>query len=154
PRRRYLVRDVRLEPNTFGLEINLPQNTLIDDEHAREVAMESQRQLQARGYPAAEVRPTLVEVKPGVADLHLKVIPGKPDKKKKREKLPLVTEGPKDLCRALLVERRDAQREGILDFSASFQDGHLTVDRGHPYRVRRIEFTGNHHFSDSTVRRH
>ena len=78
--------------------------------------------------------------------------PGKTDKKK-REKPPLVTEGPKDLCRALLVERRDAQREGVLDFSASYQDGHLTVDRDRFTPSGRIEFTGNHHFSDSMIRR-
>jgi hypothetical protein len=150
PRRHLLLRQVRLEPNTFGLEITLPEGTLIDDVHAHEIAVAAQQQLQARGYPAPLVKESLVVVKPGYADLHLKVIPGKTVK---QPKPPRLTEGPKDLCRALLVERRDAQREGILDFSASFQDGHLTVERGRPYRVRRIEFTGNHHFSDASVRR-
>jgi hypothetical protein len=154
PRKRYIVHEVRLEPNTFGMEIQLPTGTLIDAEHAHQVAVEAQRQMEARGYPMAEVKERLEEIKPGVADLHLKVIPGAKPDKKKREKPPLLTEGPKDLCKALLVERRDAQREGIMDFNATFDDGHLTVDRGRMYHVGRIEFTGNHHFSDATVRRH
>lgn len=72
----------------------------------------------------------------------------------------IITEpGPKslispDLCRALLVERRDAQKQGILDFTARYDtEKGLTVERGRPYRVGRIEFQGNHRYSDSTIRR-
>jgi hypothetical protein len=151
PKRRVLLHEVRLEPNSFGLEISLPEGTLVDDYRAHLVAIEARKQLQERGYPTAEVRESLVPTKPGYADLHLKVIPGPNEK---RHKPPRLTEGPKDLCRALLVERRDAYRQGILDFNAEYTDGHLTVDRGPVYHVGRIEFTGNHHYSDSTIRRH
>ena len=47
------------------------------------------------------------------------------------------------LCSTLLAARREAERRGVLDFSAKAQ----------PYRTGRIEFTGNHHYADSTLRR-
>jgi hypothetical protein len=54
----------------------------------------------------------------------------------------------------MFAERREAQREGILEFSARLdEDQGLTVDRGLPYRVGRIEFTGNHHYKDALLRR-
>lgn len=60
-----------------------------------------------------------------------------------------------DLCRALLVERRDAQQQGVLEFNARYDTaGGLSVARGPSYRVGRIEFRGNHHFSDRSIRRH
>src|SRR5215831_1008578 len=34
PKKRYIVHEVRLEPNTFGMEFQLPPGTLIDAEHA------------------------------------------------------------------------------------------------------------------------
>jgi hypothetical protein len=59
------------------------------------------------------------------------------------------------LCSALFEERREAEREGILDFSAAIHvaDAAATVQRGPAYEVGRIEFHGNHAFRDSTVRR-
>jgi len=58
------------------------------------------------------------------------------------------------LCRALFVERRDAQRQGILDFSAKLDaDDHLTVERGPVYRVGKIDFSGNHRYQDALIRR-
>jgi outer membrane protein insertion porin family len=63
----------------------------------------------------------------------------------------------------LLAQRRDAERQGILDFAATLQVQRTadssnfvnlatTIDHGPPYRIGRIEFTGNHHYSDSMVR--
>jgi hypothetical protein len=68
-----------------------------------------------------------------------------------------------NLCSCLFAARREAERQGILDFTARLNvqplageepvaDLNLDVDRGRPYRVRRIEFRGNHHFKDSTLR--
>jgi hypothetical protein len=151
PKPNLLLRKVELEPNTFGLEIQLPEGTLMDDYRAHLVAIEARKQLEDRGYPTAEVNESLEIVRPGYVDLHLRVVPGE---SQKRAKLPRLTEGPKDLCRTLLVERRDAYRQGIMDFNATYDDGHLTVDRGRVYHVGRIEFTGNHHFSDATIRHH
>ncbi len=67
------------------------------------------------------------------------------------------------VCSALLAQRRDAEREAILDFAAtlhlqlatdnsSFVGLTTTVDRGEPYRIGRIDFTGNRHYSDALVR--
>ncbi len=71
------------------------------------------------------------------------------------------------LCSCLLAGRRDAERRGILDFSAKLAmqrvdagsgaspvaDLTATMAEGQPYHVGRIEFTGNRHFRDATVRR-
>jgi outer membrane protein insertion porin family len=60
----------------------------------------------------------------------------------------------RELCSCLFAARREAERQGILDFTARLQvqPYDLQIDRGRPYRVRRIEFRGNHHFKDSTLR--
>jgi outer membrane protein insertion porin family len=66
------------------------------------------------------------------------------------------------VCGCLLAARREAQRQGILDFSATLHvqpdadhtvDLIATIDRGRPYRVGRIDFTGNHRYRDATLRR-
>jgi hypothetical protein len=67
-----------------------------------------------------------------------------------------------NLCSCLLTARRNAERKGVLDFSASLNVRRLDpenvaltarVEQGPPYRVGRIEFTGNHHYTDAAVRR-
>jgi len=59
------------------------------------------------------------------------------------------------ICRSLLAERRAAEKKGILDFNPKLHvpDLSVSVDRGRPYRVGRIEFAGLHHFTDASVRR-
>jgi outer membrane protein insertion porin family len=69
----------------------------------------------------------------------------------------------RDLCSCLLASRRDAERSGILDFDARLNVEHLgqsdrvsvtaAVQPGPAYRVGRIEFTGNHRYSDAAIRR-
>jgi hypothetical protein len=96
----------------------------------------------AEGYLDAEVRPGAVDIRGNDAAVTIVVDPG--------------LQHPIDpgLCRSLFAERREAQRQGILDFSARLDVDHgLTVDRGLPYRVGRIEFTGNHHYKDAILRR-
>jgi len=72
-----------------------------------------------------------------------------------------------DLCSCLFTARRDAERRGVLDFSAKLNmqrldtapggspvaDLSASVAEGRPYRVGRITFTGNRHYTDATVRR-
>jgi len=67
------------------------------------------------------------------------------------------------LCSCLFAARREAERAGILDFetridvrplpgAALAADLDLHIDRGQPFRVRRISFSGNHHFGDAILR--
>ena len=72
----------------------------------------------------------------------------------------------KNFCSTLFVARRDAERQGILDFTANVQvqptadstedapeaDLAATIDKGSPYHIGRINFTGNRHFSEAAVR--
>jgi len=53
--RRYAVRDVRMEPHTFGVEMSLPDGTLLTRPEAHGLAVEAERQLAARGYREAKV---------------------------------------------------------------------------------------------------
>ena len=65
------------------------------------------------------------------------------------------------LCLALLESRHTAESEGRLDFNvvleATKRDGGIDltpkVQRGSPYSVGRISFTGHHRINDSTLRR-
>lgn len=67
------------------------------------------------------------------------------------------------VCSSLLKQRRAAERQGILDFSATLHlqpindrpnavSLYTTIDRGLSYRIGRIEFTGNRHYNDATIR--
>lgn len=65
------------------------------------------------------------------------------------------------VCRQLFNERRAAERTGVLDFAARLElegagglvDAATRVTAGPAYRIGRIEFRGNHHFSDASLRR-
>jgi Surface antigen variable number repeat len=95
-----------------------------------------------KGFLDAVVRPGEVKVQNGAAWVGIVAHPG-----------PQSALSP-DLCSALLVERREAQKQGILDFTARYDtETGLSVERGRTYHVGRIEFQGNHRFSDSTIRR-
>jgi len=62
---------------------------------------------------------------------------------------------PPGLCVELQRERRASEREGVLDFAANIapRDSAARVRTGMTYRVGRIEFLGNHHHSDRSLRR-
>jgi hypothetical protein len=69
---------------------------------------------------------------------------------------------PAEVCSALFAERRKTEQQGVLDFSVSMSvqraRGTATevagaIQRGAAYRVGRIDFIGNHRFSDSSIRR-
>jgi outer membrane protein assembly factor BamA len=69
-------------------------------------------------------------------------------------------------CSTLFVARRDAEHDGILDFTVNTQvqptvnstkdapeaDLAANIERGSPYHIGRIEFRGNRHFSEAAVR--
>lgn len=228
-----MLHEIWLEPNTFGIELQVQEPTFLDEERAHAIAREAARQLEHHGYTNPKIREEIVDKGNGWADLHLHVTPGesltvkgvdfqgddrfrnqlqalkpttilphllflpgwrlmpgyneaaadsdmariesaylrqgyldavvRPGDLKIRGKNVRVgidaQPGPRsvispDLCRALLVERREAQKQGILEFTARYDsEKGLTVERGPVYHVGRIEFTGNHHFSDSTVRK-
>jgi outer membrane protein insertion porin family len=71
-----------------------------------------------------------------------------------------------NFCSTLFVARREAEHEGILDFAVNMQvqptqastkeapeaNVTATVERGTPFHIGRIEFTGNRHFSEAAVR--
>ncbi len=71
-----------------------------------------------------------------------------------------------NFCSTLFVARREAEHDGILDFTVNLQvqpteantkeapeaDLNATIDRGAPFHVGRINFTGNRHFSEAAVR--
>lgn len=69
-------------------------------------------------------------------------------------------EGPPIDCSALFAERRAAERRGVLDFSARVNvatSDHIAqlepVEQSGPvYLVGRINFTGNYHYSDKSIR--
>lgn len=65
-------------------------------------------------------------------------------------------------CRELLAERRKAERDGALDFTARIEvqkvaddraDLRGTVERGPAYETGRITFRGNHKFGDILLRK-
>jgi hypothetical protein len=75
----------------------------------------------------------------------------------------------RDVCGCLMAKRAEAERTGVSDFGVELlvRPAYPTAElgtqpsvsfiarthRGSPYRVRTIEFRGNHHLSDTTLRR-
>ena len=98
----------------------------------------------SKGYLEADVRLGDVEIDGKAAKLDILVQSGRQ----------YPNSGTANLCSCLMAARRDAERQGILDFSATL-DATLAahVTEGVPYHVGRIEFSGNRRFSDSAVRR-
>ncbi|HLG96235.1 MAG TPA: POTRA domain-containing protein [Bryobacteraceae bacterium] len=73
---------------------------------------------------------------------------------------------PGDLCPSLFSARRAAEKQGIADFSVRLDatgadaayaapsvDLAALIDRGRPFRIGRIDFSGRQHYSDAVVRR-
>lgn len=71
-----------------------------------------------------------------------------------------------NFCSTLFVARRNAERDGILDFTVNLQvqpteastkeapeaDLTASIERGKPFHVGRIEFIGNRHFTEAAIR--
>ena len=233
PKPRVVLREVRLVPNTYGVELKVPDGTLLDPFKAQEIANQAREQLVQHGYGDAKVTPQIIPVGDHAANLTLKVdignstkvtevhIEGDQNARKELKALkplrlfpgipgvwngwrlmpsysqyavdsdsgrilssylmkgyldaevrplePKITghnaevsiivnpgkkyDMPENLCGDLLAQRREAQKKGILDFTVHFDYEHgAKVDLGRPYHVGRIEFYGNHKFSDSSLR--
>jgi outer membrane protein insertion porin family len=70
------LREVRIEPNSFGLQAKGGEGSPIDDQAAWKIALDAKRQLQARGYPDARVTYTFARVNRSEVDLKLHVQTG------------------------------------------------------------------------------
>ncbi|HEY2014976.1 MAG TPA: POTRA domain-containing protein [Bryobacteraceae bacterium] len=231
-----LLHEIRIQPNTYGLDIKVPPATFITPLSAHQIALDAQRQLNQEGYQDAHVRYEMAPAAKGQVDLKLTVdignairvkevrLEGDPTFRRNlqalriRRMLPgvpylwdgwkllpsyspeaidaevahlhslyvakgffnaevrpgpvkihgkdarvtlLIRPGPhyaldSGLCTTLFTERREAQRQGVLDFSARVDAAHLedgpAIELGRRYRVGRIEFLGNHHYRNATVR--
>src|SRR5579871_2469523 len=66
----------RVEPHSFGLQVNLPEGTPIDRARAQQVAMDFRKQLFERGFADAEVEPEIIPYSGNKVDLHLRVKAG------------------------------------------------------------------------------
>jgi outer membrane protein insertion porin family len=111
----------------------------------------------SKGYFDAKVRLDGIDIHDKSAAVSIRVEAGPLYRVKDRR--------PCDICASLLRARREAEREGVLDFSATLKvqregdpanpvaDLETTIARGSAYRLGRIEFTGNHHYSDAMLRR-
>jgi hypothetical protein len=218
---RYSLHEIRIQPNTFGVEMSLPEGTLLTRRQAAELALQAQRQLNDRGYRRAKVTYAMAPAGRGQHDLKLTVDPGIATHIKdvqltgslglSRKELsrPLrairrsntqdaldaalarmrsfyiekgyvdatvnaseipgsgkhvglrieveagLKETPPGVCTGLFAERRQTERQGILDFPVTLDVPAMTVTRapGQAYTVGRINFTGHPHYTDAALRR-
>ncbi len=117
----------------------------------------------ARGYLDASVRVDDVAIRKNEASISIRVEAG--SRYRVRSAAigddPVDATSPGDLCPSLLAAQREAEQQGILDFSVTLDarqtadsavDLETMVDRGRPYRVRRIDFIGNHRYRDAMLR--
>ena len=149
---RYDLHEVRFEPHSFGIEVNLPPGTLLTRAQAAKIAASARGQLVERGFSDAIVDWHFAPVSHGQVDLIVKIDGGKQGRRPKQPKTP---EAPRALCACLFEERREAERKGILDFNASVDEsGVASIERGRPYVLGRLTFYGHHHYSDALIRSH
>ena len=126
----------------------------------------------SRGYFDAAVRVDHTEITNGKATVNLLLNAGQPYRVRSWSvsgngidpRLETVKGAfrPNELCKCLFDLRREAEKQGIVDFSVRLAlnpvpgtpevDLVATVERGRQYRIRRINILGNRRFSDSTVR--
>ena len=130
----------------------------------------------SRGYLDATAAVEAIGLKRNLASISIRVLPGTVYQIESLQiadslmparpgtQLPL-----KNLCHCLLEKRAQAERGGISDFDAhllvhpAYQNAEPWAQQkvslsaqtraGSPNRVRNIEFRGNHHFSDLTLRK-
>lgn len=131
----------------------------------------------SRGYFDADVKLNDVKVQQKAAHVSINVEAGQLYHVKSWQVsgnglMPKVVHPPNDLmryqnfCSDLFVARRQAEKEGILDFTASMEvqptlastkqapeaNLDVSVERGKPFHIGRIEFAGNRHFSEAAIR--
>jgi hypothetical protein len=76
PEPQYPLRDIRLKPNTFGIQMTMPPGTVLNQARAQELAIAAQRQLNERGYSKAKITWAFSPASAGRYDLLLNVVPG------------------------------------------------------------------------------
>jgi hypothetical protein len=149
---RYGLREIRLEPHPFGLELTMPAGTLLTRAQAAQLAASARTQLNERGYPDAKVSWRFAPAGSRF-DLILALDAGKQARHK--PKVPPIPAAPPAICASLFEERRESERKGVLDFTASLNDsGVASIERGRPYVLGRLNFHGHHHYSDGLIRSH
>jgi outer membrane protein insertion porin family len=218
---RYSLHEIRIEPNTFGVEMSLPEGTLLTHRQALQLALQAERQLNDRGYRKAKVTYALAPAGRSQYDLKLTVdtglathikdvqLTGSPGLSLKELSQPLrairrsntqealdatlarmrsfyigkgyvdatvnaseipesgkqvslrieVEAGPRQtppsVCTGLFAERRQTERQGILDFPVTLAVPAMTTTAapGQAYTVGRIDFIGHPHYTDAALRR-
>ena len=78
----YTIRDIRLKPNTFGVQISIPPGTMLTAVQAQQVANSAKKQLNEKGYSTAKITWAFTPVGGGRHDLILNVVPGESPKLK------------------------------------------------------------------------
>ena len=76
PEPQYALRDIRLKPNTFGIQLTMPPGTMLTRPRAHELAIAAQHQLSDKGYAKAKVTWNFTPAGAGRYDLLLNVVPG------------------------------------------------------------------------------
>ena len=76
PEPQYPLRDIRLKPNTFGIQMTMAPGTVLTQARAQELALEAQRQLNEKGYYKAKITWSFSPAAAGRYDLLLNVVPG------------------------------------------------------------------------------
>ncbi|MBZ5580084.1 MAG: hypothetical protein LAP40_26285 [Acidobacteriia bacterium] len=120
-----------------------------------------------RGYLAADVRVQSVDLAGGSAHIRLTVRSGPRYQVREVNGQP-ARPALAEVCRSLFDQRRTAERSGVVDFAPRLEfrevpgpaagdprrwaDVTTSLTPGPSYRAGRIEFRGNHRFSDSTLR--
>jgi outer membrane protein insertion porin family len=76
PAPRASLREIRIEPNSYGLHLSVPAGAQVDPMRAEAVARDAEKQLRARGFPNATVAYDFLPLGNGAVDLRLRVDPG------------------------------------------------------------------------------
>ncbi len=85
PSRGVRLRDVRVEPSSYGLRLKVPEGAPLDRLREHEIAAEATKQLRAQGYVDARVDYDVVPFAKGLAGLRLTVHASDPVRVKKVE---------------------------------------------------------------------
>jgi outer membrane protein insertion porin family len=122
----------------------------------------------SKGYLDISLRLDDIKVNHGDADVkvHVEAGPRYSVGTASIDGAPADIESPGEICPSMFVARRDAEKQGIADFSATLDargsdpsamvpavDLAVTTSHGRPYHIGRIDFSGRQHFSDLVVRR-
>ena len=110
---RYSVHEIRIMPNTFGVELSLPEGTLLTRRQALELALQAQRQLNDRGYRKAKVAYAMAPAARGQYDLKLTVDTGFATHIKDVQLTGSLGLSPKELSQPVRAIRRSNTQEAL-----------------------------------------